>query len=67
VRESEEEAWSDGGGVWMAADMIWGGRGRVALAREGEGNSIYNYHPITHLGNLRLDNPFYYLIRVSQI
>lgn len=44
VRESEEEAWSEGGGVWMAeADMICGeegggGRGRVALARESEGN-----------------------------
>ena len=47
----------------MAADMIWGGKGEVALAREGEGNSIYNYHPITLLGNPRLDNPFYYLIR----
>ena len=37
MRESEEEAWSDGGGVWMAGDMIWGrreGEGEVALARE---------------------------------
>ena len=40
----------DGGG-----HDLGGGRGRVALARDGEGNSIYNYHPITHLGNLKKD------------
>ena len=34
VRESEEEAWSDGGGVWMAADMIWG-RGEGGCAGKG--------------------------------
>ena len=41
VRESEEEAWSDGGGVWMAGDMIWGkrgGEGEGCAGKESEGN-----------------------------
>ena len=49
VRESEEEAWSDGGGVWMAADMIWGkgrGKGGCAGKRERPKFNIYS-HPIT--------------------
>ena len=36
-RESEGEAWSDGGGVWMGGDMIWGKRGGEGEGCAGQG------------------------------
>ena len=60
VRESEEEAWSDGGGVWMAADMIWG-RGEGGLRWQGWAREIEyiitSQSRPAHSGNPRLDNP----------